>query len=101
MINELEDVIDKKVRPYLKDHNGDVKLISFQDGVLRVKLLGNCGNCPLSRITLEDVISKELKQNFECIKNVVVDDDISEETLNFVRKLLSKNKSDHQNFNDD
>lgn len=93
MIKEFEDFIDKNVRPYLKEHYGNVKLISFADGVLKVKLLGNCSNCPLSILTLENVIGKELKQNFDCIKNVIVDDSISEETLNFARKLLNQKKN--------
>ena len=36
MIKRVEHVLDKYVRPKLAEHYGDVKVLSFQDGVLKI-----------------------------------------------------------------
>jgi Fe-S cluster biogenesis protein NfuA len=42
------------VRPYLGSHDGDVELLDItEDGVVRLRLLGNCDGCPSSSVTLK------------------------------------------------
>ena len=41
------------VRPYMESHGGNVELLSVDDGVVRVRLQGNCGTCPASSVTLK------------------------------------------------
>jgi len=53
-----------KVRPSLQADGGDVQLIDVDDqGVVKVKLTGACGGCPMSQMTLKMGIEKILKQN--------------------------------------
>lgn len=47
-----------KVRPYLHTHGGDVEFLSAADGVVRLKLLGSCGSCPSSSITLKNAVEE-------------------------------------------
>ena len=43
---------------------GDVQLIDVDEqGVVKVKLTGACGGCPMSQMTLKMGIEKILKQN--------------------------------------
>jgi Fe-S cluster biogenesis protein NfuA len=54
----------QKVRPSLQADGGDVQLVDVeQDGVVKVKLMGACGGCPMAQMTLKMGIEKILKQN--------------------------------------
>lgn len=48
------------VRPYLTSHNGDVELVSIEDGVAYVRLLGACVGCGSSTETLRDSVAQAL-----------------------------------------
>jgi Fe-S cluster biogenesis protein NfuA/nitrite reductase/ring-hydroxylating ferredoxin subunit len=41
------------VRPYLGSHGGDVDLLGVEEGVVRLRLMGNCDGCPSSSVTLQ------------------------------------------------
>ncbi|MBW1733804.1 MAG: NifU family protein [Deltaproteobacteria bacterium] len=54
----------QKVRPSLQADGGDVQLVDVdEDGLVKVKLMGACGGCPMSQMTLKMGIEKILKQN--------------------------------------
>jgi len=59
---KIEDALNK-VRPALQADGGDVELVDVdEDGVVKVKLTGACGGCPMSQMTLKMGIEKTLKQ---------------------------------------
>ncbi len=60
-----------KVRPALKADGGDVELVDVQDGVVKVRLTGACGGCPMSQMTLKMGIERHLKQEVPEIKEVI------------------------------
>lgn len=49
------------IRPALQADGGDVEYIDFNDGVVTVRMMGACGNCPMSQMTLKQGIEKRLK----------------------------------------
>lgn len=54
----------QKVRPSLQADGGDVQLVDVeQDGMVKVRLMGACGGCPMSQMTLKMGIERILKQN--------------------------------------
>jgi Fe-S cluster biogenesis protein NfuA len=57
-----------KVRPYLHTHGGNVEFVSETNGVVRIKLLGSCGSCPSSSITLKNAVEDAL---FEAAPDIV------------------------------
>jgi Fe-S cluster biogenesis protein NfuA len=62
----------QKVRPSLQADGGDVQLVDVaEDGTVKVKLMGACGGCPMSQMTLKMGIEKILKQNVPEVKGVV------------------------------
>ena len=66
----IEDALDK-VRPSLQADGGDVQLVEVgDDGVVKVKLTGACGGCPMSQMTLKMGIEKILKQNVPEVQSV-------------------------------
>jgi len=61
-----------KVRPALQRDGGDVELVDVTpDGVVKVKLTGACGSCPMSTYTLKQGIERSLKQAIPEVKEVV------------------------------
>jgi len=77
--NKLEGVMkDKveaalaKVRPSLQMDGGNVELVDVsKDGVVKVKLTGACGHCPMSQMTLKMGIEQVLKEEVPEVKEVV------------------------------
>lgn len=92
MKEAINKVIEEEIRPYLAKHYGDVQYENFQDGVLSVKLLGQCKGCPSAKITLEEVIEANLKEHFPQIDRVELSDDITEDMYNIARRLLNKDR---------
>lgn len=61
-----------KIRPSLKADGGDVELIEAgEDGVIKVKLTGACGGCPMSQMTLKMGIERILKEEIPEVKEVI------------------------------
>ena len=59
------------VRPGLQADGGDLELISVDEqGRVRIKLTGNCGDCPMSKITLQQGIERILKNQVPEVTSV-------------------------------
>ena len=69
MKERVEKVLDD-IRPALRADGGDVNLVSVEDGVVKVRLLGACGGCPMSAMTLKNGIERALKAQIPEIKSV-------------------------------
>ncbi|MDD5008284.1 MAG: NifU family protein [Syntrophorhabdaceae bacterium] len=61
----------EKVRPFLQRDGGDIELIDVQDGIVKVKLQGACGSCPMSMMTLKMGVEKQLKEEIPEVKEVI------------------------------
>ena len=71
MKEAVQTAIDQ-IRPNLQMDGGDVELVEItEDGVVKVKLLGACGGCPMSQMTLKMGIEKHLKKEVPQVKEVV------------------------------
>ncbi|MFI3241913.1 MAG: NifU family protein [Alphaproteobacteria bacterium] len=71
VLENVESLIDARIRPALQRDGGDIDVIGFEDGVLRVSLQGNCHGCPYATITLKEGVEKILKQYIPEIKSVL------------------------------
>ncbi len=70
MREKVQAALDK-IRPVLQRDGGDVELVDVTDGVVKVKLKGACGGCPMSTMTLKNGIERAIKQEIPEIKEVV------------------------------
>jgi Fe-S cluster biogenesis protein NfuA len=70
MYDEVSDVLDK-LRPFLQRDGGDVELVDVEDGIIKLKLVGACGSCPSSTITLKAGIERALLEEVEGVQEVV------------------------------
>ena len=90
-MEDIEKVLDQNVRPHLRDHGGEIKSLSFEDGIYRLQFLGHCSNCPSAYLTTEEVVAEELKGALPDIKDVVLVQQVSEELLAQARALMGRN----------
>jgi Fe-S cluster biogenesis protein NfuA len=62
----------EKVREMLAAEGGNVELVEVTaDGVVKVKLTGACGCCPMSQMTLKMGIERIIKKEIPEVKEVV------------------------------
>ncbi len=68
---EVENVLEM-VRPGLQADGGDVELVDVtEDGIVKVRLKGACGRCPMSTMTLKMGIERAVKERVPGVKEVV------------------------------
>ncbi len=71
MKEEVEKVLEM-VRPGLQADGGDVELVEVtDDGIVKVRLTGACGSCPMSTMTLKMGIERALKEKVPGVTEVV------------------------------
>ena len=62
----------EKIRPMLAADGGDVELVDVSaDGVVKLKLTGTCGCCPMSQMTLKMGVERILRQEVPEIKEII------------------------------
>jgi Fe-S cluster biogenesis protein NfuA len=71
MTKEQVEGVLEKVRPLLQRDGGDVELVEVDEGVVKVKLVGACGGCPMATMTLKRGIEAKLREEIPDIKEVV------------------------------
>jgi len=53
----------EEVRPYLRSHGGNVKLLGVKEGVARLRMQGSCSGCPSSTVTLRLAIEEAIQKS--------------------------------------
>jgi Fe-S cluster biogenesis protein NfuA len=69
MKKQVQEVLNE-VRPQLQADGGDVELVDVDDGVVKVRLKGACGGCPMSQMTLKMGIEKRIRERLPQVKSV-------------------------------
>lgn len=77
MENNKQEITDKvinvigQIRPYLQQDGGDIEFVALSDdNVVNVRLLGACGSCPYSTMTLKNGVESAMKKAIPEIKSV-------------------------------
>ena len=70
-MKEKVEAVLAKIRPALQADGGDVELVDAKDGVVKVKLTGACGSCPMATQTLHHGIERILKESVPEVKEVI------------------------------
>lgn len=59
---QIETALDT-IRPYLEADGGNVRVVELtEDMVLKIEMLGSCGSCPMSAMTLKAGIEEAIKK---------------------------------------
>jgi len=71
MKERVQKIIDE-IRPALQADGGNIELVEVgEDGIVKVRLLGACGSCPMSQLTLKRGVEARLKAKVPEVKEVV------------------------------
>ena len=72
MDKEKVQAVINEIRPMLQADGGDIELVDVEpNGVVKVKLSGACGSCPMAQMTLQMGVHRRLKKDFPELKEVV------------------------------
>jgi Fe-S cluster biogenesis protein NfuA len=66
---EVQKVLES-IRPALQADGGDVELVDVEGGVVKVRLTGACGCCPMATMTLKGGIEATLKREIPAVERV-------------------------------
>ncbi len=73
-MSELVEKVERAlntIRPYLEADGGDVKVLEVdKDMNVILELMGNCGSCPMSTMTLKAGVEEAIKREVPEIKSV-------------------------------
>ena len=70
MIKKIEKALEK-IRPFLMEDGGDVKVLEVTDDlVVKLELLGACGTCPMSPMTMKAGVEEVIRREIPEIKGV-------------------------------
>lgn len=68
----LESTLDY-IRPAIQMDGGDLVLLGVDEGVVSLQMVGACGGCPLSMMTLKAGIERILKDRVPGVQSVVAE----------------------------
>ncbi len=89
MKNKIKEVLDTKVNPILSSHDGKVELVKIEGDIVTVKFDGACAGCPSASVTLEEIVATAIMEEIPEIKIVKLSQGVSEDLLDFAKKLLN------------
>ena len=69
---KVEALADALIRPTLNRDNGDINIISLQNGILTLEFSGHCAGCPYAQNTLQNVIVKTIRRYMPQITEVIL-----------------------------
>jgi Fe-S cluster biogenesis protein NfuA len=70
---KVEELVEKEIRPVLMRDGGNIAVVDVNEseGIVKVQLLGACGGCPMSMITLTSFVERYLRAKIPEVKKVV------------------------------
>ncbi len=72
MRDKIDAILDS-VRPAVHAHGGEIEVVSVEDGTVRLKFRGACGNCALAPLTLKLGVEPLIKNAFPEITSVIAE----------------------------
>jgi Fe-S cluster biogenesis protein NfuA len=68
--NKVEEALSE-IRPFLESDGGDIELLSINNNIVEVKLMGNCVICSVNQMTLKSGVEMTIKQYAPQIQKVI------------------------------
>lgn len=92
-MEQIEAVLNADVRPYLRSHGGEIAVERLEDGVLYVKLLGQCAGCPSADLTNETVVEEAVVKALpDLVRKVCVVQTVSDELWEQAKRILREHR---------
>ena len=71
VFEHVKKIVDH-LRPYIMGDGGDIELVSVEDGIVTVSLMGACVGCSMIDVTLNNGIKNWIMEEVPEIKDVVM-----------------------------
>lgn len=94
LLQRVENALDT-IRPYLEADGGNVSVEEItSDMVVRLRLLGSCGSCPMSIMTLKAGIEQAIKRSVPEIERIEAINltDVDDPAAVLPERLLNSNR---------
>ncbi|XP_074501968.1 NFU1 iron-sulfur cluster scaffold homolog, mitochondrial [Sebastes fasciatus] len=79
IVSMIKELLDTRIRPTVQEDGGDVIYKGFEDGTVKLKLVGSCTGCPSSTVTLKNGIQNMMQFYIPEVNNVEqVEDEVDE-----------------------
>jgi Fe-S cluster biogenesis protein NfuA len=69
LFQRVDRALDQ-IRPAIRMDGGEVELVEVEEGIARVRMVGACGGCPMSTMTLKMGIERAIRQAVPEVKSV-------------------------------
>ncbi|MGC2310157.1 MAG: NifU family protein [Candidatus Babeliaceae bacterium] len=69
IVQKIEEIM-QEMRPSIQNDGGDIHFVSYQEGIVLVRLHGACVSCPMSFYTLKLGIEERLKEQIPAVREV-------------------------------
>lgn len=66
---KVQEALDE-IRPQIQMDGGDVELVSVENQIVKVRLVGHCAGCPMSQMTLKNGVEAHIKSKIPEIQKV-------------------------------
>ncbi len=71
-LQKINNLVDERIKPALMADGGEIEVLSFKDGVLKVKFKGACAGCSMRQYTLKNFIEAAIKDAVPEVKKVIL-----------------------------
>ena len=90
-VKMIKELLETRIRPTVQEDGGDVVFKGFENGIVKLKLLGSCTTCPSSIVTLKNGIQNMLQFYIpEVLEVEQILDDLEIKTKEEFKKLEKK-----------
>uniref|UniRef100_A0A8C1XS00 NFU1 iron-sulfur cluster scaffold homolog, mitochondrial n=1 Tax=Cyprinus carpio TaxID=7962 RepID=A0A8C1XS00_CYPCA len=87
----IKELLDTRIRPTVQEDGGDVIFKGFEDGTVKLKLVGSCTGCPSSTVTLKNGIQNMLQFYIPEVDKVEqVEDEVDEVNMKVFAEVEKK-----------
>jgi Fe-S cluster biogenesis protein NfuA len=73
VVQRIEQILEE-LRPAIQKDGGDIQFVSFENGVVSLRLHGACSSCPMSFYTLKLGIQERLVAEIPQVREVIAVD---------------------------
>ncbi|XP_054710037.1 NFU1 iron-sulfur cluster scaffold homolog, mitochondrial-like isoform X2 [Uloborus diversus] len=96
-VQMIKELLETRIRPVVQEDGGDIIYKGFEDGIVKLKMLGACTSCPSSVVTLKSGVENMLQFYIPEVKGVLqVTDEVDEIAEKEFKKLEEKLKGSEE-----
>eukprot|EP00911_Craspedida_sp_UC1_P002871 UC1_evm1s2102 len=93
----IKELLDTHIRPSVQGDGGDILYEGFEDGIVQLKLMGACTDCPSSIYTLKNGVESMLMHYIPEVEGV---EQVTDDELEALNNDVLKNLEDKLASND-